>query len=103
MSARTYVAPLSAGYLTAFTCAAVTGAALLPHDERMYVSTAAISSGFSALFQAGITPLYDCALTTIAPCMPLSSVPMSLFGSPVTYGLPASGGNVPGSPLPAAP
>src|ERR1700722_2754014 len=41
--------------------------------------------------------------TEICPCRPLSTMPMTVFASPVTTGLLASGGNAPGEPCPCAP
>ena len=48
-------------------------------------------------------PLYVWPLTLIEPCRPSSTMPMTFFASPVTTGLSASGGNVPGTPVPCAP
>src|SRR5580704_15999459 len=57
----------------------------------------------SVPFHGGITPLYVPPFTTIAPCKPPVTMPMTLFGSPVTTSFFASGGNAPGWPCPLAP
>ena len=68
----------------------------------MYVTTLATSLVESADFHGGIVPLKVAPFTWIAPVLPFSTVRITCFGSPVTNGLPASGGKA-ADPAPAAP
>jgi hypothetical protein len=51
-------------------------------------------------FHAGIAELYVLPLAVIGPVRPFLTTAITLSGEPVTIGLPASGGNTPGVPLP---